>query len=314
MLPLGVDIGAARLRVSAVSDQRGRTRLHNVVVRDLPPGASSSGHVASPEIVGEILRDAVDEARVRERHCVAAISNEAATMRMVTFPPMSGFERSKAARFEAVRFIAYPPEECTVRLVPRERRGDYILGVARSAAIQSRLGTLRAAGLRPVAIDHEAFAWRRAIRDVDCVVDVGLARSTVTVFAEPLADVRTFSVGGDAITEQIARTLGIDKGSAEQRKRNLGQPPSAEAGGIVAELADAILEMRSAGHGIRRIALAGNGARIDGLPGALERATGVTTVMAEFPQSIVSDYPSDVMRAGAPDWLFAYGIALWSAS
>lgn len=288
--------------------------MHNVVVRDLPPGASSSGHVASPDVVGEILRDAVEEVRVRERHCVAAISNEAAMLRTVTFPPMSGFERTKAAKFEAVRFIAYPPEECTVRLVPRERRGDFILGVARSAAIQSRLRVLRAAGLRPVAIDHEACAWRRAIRDVDCVVDVGLARSTVTVFAEPLADVRTFSVGGDSITEQIARTLGIDKGSAEQRKRNIGQPPSAEAGGIVAEIADAILEMRSAGHGIRRIGLAGNGARIDGLPGALERATGVTTVMAEFPESIVSDYPSDVMRAGAPDWLFAYGIALWSAS
>jgi type IV pilus assembly protein PilM len=314
VFPLGIDIGSTRLRVTAVSDRRGKTRVHNVVVRDLPPGASSSGHVASPGVVAEILRDAVDEARVHERHCVAALANDAATMRTVTFPPMSGFERAKAARFEAARFVDYPPEECTVRLVPRERRGDYILGIARSAAIASRLKVLRAAGLSAVAIDHETCAWRRAVRDVDCVVDVGLARSTVIVFADPLADVRTFPAGGDAVTEHIARSLCIDKGTAEQRKRNGGEALLAEPGGIVAEIADAILEMRSAGHGIRRIGLAGNGARIEGLPGALERATGVTTVMAEFPESLVSDYPSDVMRAGAPDWLFAYGIALWSAS
>jgi len=314
VLPLGIDIGATRLRVSVISSRRGTTRIHNVVVRDLPSGASSSGTIASPEIVADILSDAVAEARVRERHCIAAISNDAATIKSVTFPRMSHFERNKAAKFEAARFIRYPLEECTVRLVPGQRKTDYFLGIARTDALRSRMKVLRGAGLRPVAIDHESCAWRRAVGDVDCLVDIGFSRSTVIGFADPLADVRTFSTGGETITENIARTLGVDKMTAEQRKRTIAQGAlvQPESAGIVTEVADTILEMRSAGHSIRRIALGGNGARVDGLPAALERATGVATVMVEFPASVMSDYPPDVMRAGAPDWLFSYGIALWS--
>jgi type IV pilus assembly protein PilM len=316
MLPLGIDIGATRVRVALVSEVKGGgTRIHHVVVRDLPSGASSAGPIASPEIVADILRDAVSEVSGRERRCVASISNDAATIKPVTFPQMSHFERSKAAKFEASRFVRYPLDDCTVRLASGERTGDYFLGIARSSALRSRVKVLRGAGLRPLAVDHEACAWRRAAGSVDCLVDVGFVRSTVIVLSHPLADVRTFAVGGETITSNIARALGIDRETAEERKRTVFQGASrAEIEPIVSEIADRILEVRSAGHSIRRIGLAGNGARLEGLAAALERATGIAGGMVEFPSSVTSDYPLDVLRAAAPDWLFCYGITLWSVA
>ncbi len=315
MLPLGIDIGTSRVRVAVVSVRGGKPYVHNVVVRDLPPGSSSSGAIASPQIVAEILRDAVAEAGVRERRCVAAISSDEAVLTPVAFPKMSAFERGKAARFEASRFVSYPLEECTVRVVSSGRDGEHVLGIARTKALRSRVAALRAAGLRPVALDHETCVWRRAIGEADCVVDLGFVRCTVVALADPFAGIRTLRIGGEAITRHIARSLGIDEEAAESRKRGVGGAAAGgELGTIVGELADAILELRSGGRAIGKIALTGNGARIAGLPAALERVTGVPTTLAEFPQGIGSEYPSDVMRAGAPDWLFAFGIALWSVT
>ncbi len=316
MLPLGIDIGTTRVRVAAISVHQRRPRIRNVVVRDVPAGASSSGTIPAPDVVAEILRDALGEIEGADGRCVATLSNDVATIKTISLPRMSSFERGKAARFEAARFIDYPLEESSVRLVPRERRSEYLLGIARTEALRSRVRALRAAGLRPVAVDHEACAWRRAVPDCDCVVDVGKSRSTIVVFADPLADVRTFSLGGEAVTGSIARSLGIGRDAAEQRKRHLGEAgvASGDIAPVVEQIADAVLELRSAGHVVRRVALAGNGARVDGLATALERATGVPTAMASFPAGTVSPYPADVLRAGAADWLFAYGIALWSCA
>jgi type IV pilus assembly protein PilM len=314
MLPLGVDIGSTRLRVAVLSANEREPQVHNVVARELPHGTSSSGLVPEPEIVAEVLRDALAAAGVKERRCVAALREPDAMLRRVALPKMSAFERVRAARFEARRFVGDPIEECSVRLVPCEEGADFVLGIARTQALASRVKTLRRAGLHPVAIDHEAFAWRRAQPDVDCLIDVGLAQSTVVAFATPLPEVRTLERGGAAMTATIARSLGINLETAERRKRSIGEAGAAEGeiADLVSAIADAMVELRSAGHSVRRIALAGNGARAGRLAEALEHATGLDAKMAAFPASLRSAYPADVMRAAAPDWLFAYGIALWS--
>lgn len=316
MLSVGVDLGASRLRLAVVTTRAGSSSVEHVVVRDLPAGVSSSGLIAKPDVVGDILADAVAEAGTRKRTCIGTVSDAAATVRAVAFPPMSRRERNKAARYEARRYINYPVENCVVRLVPGAETEGYLLGCAQADALRSRVHALRRAGLRPIAIDHESFAWRRAVPQADCLIDVGLSRSTVTVFTTPVADVRTLSAGGAAITEEIARGLGIDAATAERRKRTLEHRAGSivEAASFIAGVADVILEARSAGKEIRRIALAGNGARLPGLAAALEGATGVTTSLAQFPSPLGSAYPQDVLRVGAPDWLLAFGAALWKTA
>jgi type IV pilus assembly protein PilM len=316
MLPYGVDLGTARLCVVALAEEPGAARIENVAVRELPAGASSSGSIARPEVVAPLLREAVAEIGLRERRCIAAVCEPSGTLRRAAFPKMSTFERNKAAAFEAVRFIDYPIRDALVRVFPTGSENDYLLGIVRREVLQSRLRAIRAAGLRPVAVDHEAFAWRRALPETHGVLDVGSVRSTLTLFAEPVPVVRTFATAGETITEHIARSLGIERDLAERRKRTVGEGGAADDAvrELVAEVSEALVELRSSGHDVRRLALAGNGARVRGLAAAIERATGITTAMGEFAATMPSAYPADVMRAGAPDWLFAYGLALWSAA
>lgn len=316
MLPYGVDVGASRLCVVAIAEDSGRPRIENVAVRELPQGAGSSGALAEAELVAGLLREAVAEIGARERRCVIAVGEPQGSLRRAILPKMSSFERTRAATYEAVRFIDYPIADALVRVVPTGREHEYLLGIVRREALQSRLRMLRAAGLRPVAVDHAAFAWQRALPEADGVLDVGRARSTLTLFGGAIPVVRSLATGGQAITAQIARSLDIDEESAERRKRAIGDGGAAgdALSELVAEVTEALVELRSAGHDVQRLAVAGNGARVRGLAGAIERASGVSTAMGEFDAATASAYPADVMRAGAPDWLFAYGLALWSAA
>lgn len=313
-LPLGVDVGSTRLRLVALSAEV-PPRLERAVVRDLPPPVPGAGSNDDAEIVAAALREAALELGTGERRCVAALAEPDALLRRTALPRMSPLERMRAATFEATRFVDAPLAEWTVRAAAGPDEGEVIIGIARTEALRRRVRSLRGAGLRPIAVDHASLAWRRAVPHADAVLDVGWRRSTLTLFAEPLADVRTFSLGGEHVTERIARSLGCDRDAAEERKRTVGEGGAAgdERERFVDAVAEALVELRSAGRDVRTLVLAGNGARLDGLAAALERVTAIRILPSAFPPGLAAAYPADVLRACAPDWLFAYGLALWDA-
>ncbi len=102
--------------------------------------------------------------------------------------------------------------------------------------------------------------------------------------------------------------------TAEQRKRSVGLAGAGEQArdALVDALATALIEIRASARAeLRTVALVGNGARLPGLAEALERAVQVPVRLASFPADAASALPPDVVRAAAPDWGLAYGLALW---
>ena len=199
--------------------------MRAIVARDTPDDAVTPLDVEEPALVAAVLEEMLSEIGSRERRCVLAIGAPACMLRSVRFPKMSWAERLRAARFEAQRFPGWDPEVdgSIVRTHPLDRASrTYAVGITQSARIDSRLITMRLAGLRPVAIDHDALAMRRMFPDCDAIVDVGAERSSVHVFsgAGPMSLIS--QSGGAAITRGIAAELSIDLPTAERRKRILG--------------------------------------------------------------------------------------------
>jgi Tfp pilus assembly PilM family ATPase len=302
-LPLGIDVGLARVRVAlAQRNDNGRTELTAVATRE---------HQNDP---AGALADALAELRTRERRCVFGLGEPSAHLRTVRFPTMRRGERERAARFEAAQFIDYPVAEAQVQVVPLGPDGEAAIGIVRKDAIDSLTTLARAAGLHVLAIDNTAFAVRRALPDVDAVLDVGLGGSRLYLFAGRLPIVRCLAPGGAAFTEAVAQALGTDEATAQRRKRSYGIAGCAESTRdlLVAGVANALVEWRADGRGdARTIALIGNGSRLEELPALLERATAVRVGPATFDGAISSTLPSDVLRAAAPDWCLALGLALW---
>ncbi|HEV2737767.1 MAG TPA: pilus assembly protein PilM [Candidatus Elarobacter sp.] len=304
-LPLGVDVGAARTRVALLErDASGAPRLVAVAAR--PTGDDAGAAIAA----------ACAELATGERRCVLALGPADAVVRTAAFPAMRRTERARAARFEASRFVAYPLHEAAVR-VHGDAGDRCIVGIARRCALDARVLAAKRARLRPLAVDDAAFALMRAFPYADAIIDVG-ERATVLVLPnDPLPTVHAFATGGQAFTDAVVASLGVDETTAEQRKRSIGLAGAGDHArdALVEQLATALIEHRaSARTEPRAIALAGNGARLAGFADALERAVAIPVRLGALPVDGSRGLPPDVVRAASPDWGLAYGLALWNTA
>ncbi len=305
-LPLGIDFGRNRIRI-ALSNARAdeAPRLEAVAARDV-------GEDPLPA-----LREALSELGTRERRCVIGISQPEALVRIVSLPKMSRFERLRAARFQAARYIDYPIEEAVVSLAPTGDERRWALGVARRSALERRTRTARAAGLTTLAIDDVAFALTRSVHDADGTIDISDDRTRVTIFAHPVPYVNDAPIGAMLLTEGIARSLGIDARAAEERKRTIGFAGAGELQRdvLIETISELLSHARAAGYThVQRLVTIGNGSRVPGLAEAIERATGYGIRQAGLDPTVSETVPPDVLRAAGADWTIAFGLSLWSAA
>lgn len=305
--PLGVDIGSARARIAVSEAARdGEVRLRAVAARDMP------GDGADPCILGALLEEMIAELSVRERRCVAALGAPVATMRVMRFPKMTWAERLQAAKFEAARFIPNSEQAGTkVRVHPFGRDETFSVGTVKRAALDALLEKLRSARLRPIAVDHDAFAFKRVLPDVDAVLDLGERRGTLHVIGTmPLSF--AIEAGGKDVSRAIAQHLAIDEASAERRKRILGAAGTSPEirSGLTSSAANAIEKARMRTP-IGRVALVGNASRLPGLAEDLEEMSGATVELPVAGLLRTSAYPADVLRAAAPDWTLAAALTTW---
>lgn len=316
ILPLGIDIGTTRIRVVEAEQTDCGSRIRGVATRQMSNGTSGGAPLADSSYIAALIEEALAELGTVQRRCVCAIGEPDAVLRTLNLPKMTSLERERAARFEAQRFIDYPIEQAVVRMHPIDRNsGLWTLGIARSSAIFTRVAALRAAGLRVVAIDHEACALSRALPGFDAVIDVGHQRSNVHLLASGAPLTLQAYNGGADITRAIERELSVDAQTAEKRKRILGTAGAGERAraALAADIAALIRNARTT-HAVSRVALVGNAARLAGLAAGVEAATGA---LCEMPVSAAlqgSAYPDDVIRSSAPDWTLAAGLALWSVN
>jgi Tfp pilus assembly PilM family ATPase len=304
-LPLGVDVGAARTRVALVE------RDADATVRLIAVATAATG--TDP---ARAIANAVAELATRERRCVLALGAPATQLRVVAFPSLSRRERERAARFEAARTIAYPVADAAVRLVPVDAT-RCVLAIAPQRAIDERAALARAAGLRLVAIDDAALALLRCVRDDTAILDIGAAGSILIVADDPVPRAHVLPVGGATFTEAIARALALDAGAAERRKRTIGPAGAGEStcDGFVAALATALSSARAnARSHVRRLALCGNGSRLIGLAAGIEAVLAMPVEPLDLGAAVSTTIPPDVVRAAAPDWALAYGLALWETA
>lgn len=315
-LPLGVDIGATRVRIAHAERVGCEIKIRSVAVREFPEGAATSGGIAQDAFVAAAIEDARAELGVRDRRCVCAIGVPDASLFAMTLPKMTALERERAVRFELAGYTHYPLEQAVIRIRPASQEQNvYAVGTVQLAALKSRVAALRKGGLRPVAMDHESVALARALPGFDAIVDVGLHRSSV--HACKLGRVpQTIGIphGGGLVTRTIARELGIDEQSAERRKRIVGTAGAGEAEQQLAlEIASALDGFRRRGM-MRNAALVGNGARTKGLSAAIAVAANVRVTMPVCEALRGDTFGDDVLRAAAADWNLVSGIALWNAA
>lgn len=225
---LGIDISDTSVKLVQTGPQH---KILTLAAVDLPTQVSPERR---DELIVQGLRDLFKQHGIQNRQAVLCLSEKSTYMRVTRLPKLHKFELAQAIALEAEKTH---PQGDRADLQAQHRRlpasspddGDRALVMATDRLLIQRLCRIaRAAKLRPLAIDIDAFAVGRFYtRTYDIPADQTTiliemhAHETLVTFleAEQLVWSKYVSIGGSHFTSSIANALMIDMRQAEQLKR-----------------------------------------------------------------------------------------------
>lgn len=209
----------------------------------------------------ERVADTVAEARAggMGTRCTLILPGHLALTKLVKTAAVARAKRLRIVQFEATQNIPYPLDEVVWSHVETADDGlelELLLAAAKRDVVEDLCARVEAAGVSVERVWPASFAlWRAVVhgRGADdapaLVVDVG-ARSThvLLVHGERRAVWRTFTLGGNGLTQAIAEELRLDFAQAETLKL---QVLGGRSGGAMPDASRAAVERAAAGFAAR---------------------------------------------------------------
>jgi type IV pilus assembly protein PilM len=229
---LGVDIGTTSIKiVQLTSNDAGTTHTLDTYgiagvsfdVDSVEPG--------SIEKIAAVLSDLVHRAGVTTNRVVASMSNSAIFTSVIELPTLTESELGSAVQFEAKKYIPLPIEEVNLSWTVLDKTPDgktvVLITAAQKSLVASYQKIFQLAHLSLESIDIEALALIRSVVGDDkgsvLLVDIGAKTSHLNIVEKGnLLLTRNVPVGGETITNAIARSLQVTYARAEQFKKDFG--------------------------------------------------------------------------------------------
>ena len=255
--PVGLDLDGSFL--AAV--QTAGDGIERAVSAELAPGVIRDGEVADVAALSDAIKEFFKHHQLPKRVRLG-VSNQQIVVRQLDLPKIDDEnERAAAVRFQAAEAIAMPLEEVVLdhqvigeTMSPEgTARQRVVVVAAREAMISRVIEAVRGAGLKPEAIDLDAFALVRALATASApddsarvychlagITNLAIALGSSCLFTRPLStswDEQDESVA-NALAEEIR--LSIDFYMAQPEARWVGEVvlsgPGSRRDGLVDEL------------------------------------------------------------------------------
>jgi type IV pilus assembly protein PilM len=299
---VGVDIGSSSIKVCQVKSGRKGLVLQRFGFAMLPPQAVVDGQVLDASAVIETLRGVLSSARIRQRESALSVSGQSVIIRKITVPIMTEAELSEQISWEAEQHIPFDIKDVQVdyqvlRKRPDASQMDLLLVAARKDQIDEYAQLARDAKLRPMVIDIDAFTIQNAFeathgvneQETVALINVGASLSSLNVLAGGTSTfTREIASGGNIVTEEIQRQLGVPFETAELLKCGQtpdGTPIPPQVASAIDQVVDSIAAeiqrsldffMATSGEGdVARAVLTGGTSNLPGLVNAIERRARV---------------------------------------
>ena len=167
---VGLTIEPGRIAAARVS-VNGTIRVEDGGWAELEPDVVRDGEVAEPEALAQALRDLWADHKDLDKKLRIGVANSRIVVRTLLLPPLTDAKQLRAAvDFQAGDAIPMPIADAVLDFhevgiveTPDGPRQRVILVAARRDMINDVLAAVRAAGLKPTAIDLSAFGMIRAL-------------------------------------------------------------------------------------------------------------------------------------------------------
>ncbi|MGF1468767.1 MAG: type IV pilus assembly protein PilM [Sandaracinaceae bacterium] len=311
---VGVDIGSSSIKVVEIKEARGQRQLVRFGYHPLPDQTIVDGHVINSGAVVEGLHKLFHKARRRD--VAMRVSGHSVIIKKITMPVMTPAELEEQIGWEAEQHIPFDLAEVEIDwevLTRRVEQGqmDVLLVAAKREEVNDLTALALQAKLKPKVVDLDAFTVQNAFEagygpppedQTVVLLHVGASLSTLNILANGTTSfTRDIANGGNQISEEIQRNLGVSLEEAEAYK--CGGDGRSVVPREVPEIIDQVVDqiageiqrsldfyLATSGSGdISRVLVSGGTANIQALLDAISRRCHVP--VERF----------DAMRVAAPD-------------
>ncbi len=245
---LGVDIGTQSMKAAAVRLGAMPTVV-GLAKAPTPSDAIDHTGIYDPVALGGALHGMLSQAGMTGiKDVIFCIQGQSSVLvRNLEVPKMNEKEMEEHMKWEVQRNIPFAESTVLSDFRPIENAAltgsdnvEVVMAVSPQSAIDSIVELLKAAHLRPAAIDVEPLAIGRILKichgqDLGarktCVVNIGDSMTSINMYRDSvLAFPRMIPTGGKGLTSAIASQLSLTTEEAEARKRVEASVPSGGGG------------------------------------------------------------------------------------
>ncbi|MGB5283411.1 MAG: type IV pilus assembly protein PilM [Polyangiales bacterium] len=229
---IGVDIGSSAIKVCEIKEgRRGARTITRFGYHPLPAETIVDGHIINSGAVVEGLEKLF--ASSKRRNVALRASGHSVIIKKIAMPLMTAAELQEQINWEAEQHIPFDLDEVHVDYEVLHERTDHgqmdvLLVAAKKEEITDLTNLAMEARLRPMVVDLDAFTIQNvfeagygsaAADETTVLVHCGASTTTVNILADSTtAFTRDIANGGNSITEEIQRQLGIGRDEAESYK------------------------------------------------------------------------------------------------
>ena len=229
---IGVDIGSSAIKVCQLRESRKGYGLARVGYAPLPAQSIVDGHVMNAQVVVEAIGQALASAKIKQREIALSISGQAVIIRKITVPMMTAAELDEQIQWEAEQHIPFDIKDVRVdyevlRRRPEAGQMDLLLVAAKRDQLDDYVQIAKQAKLKPLVVDIDAFTVQNVFEytrgippdQTFAIINVGASLASINIISRGAsAFTRDIANGGNYITEQIQKQLGIPFEQAEELK------------------------------------------------------------------------------------------------
>lgn len=298
---IGLDIGSSSIKVVELDLEKKGPKLKHFGMMPLPPEAIVDGAFMDSANVVESIRSLLEGMKIKTKNVAVSIAGHSVIIKKINVAPMSEAQLEEGIRWQAEQYIPFDIKDVNLDFqILDEQAGPeqmaVLLVAAKKDMIDDYTAVIEEAGLHPVIVDVDSFALENAYNlnyesfedEAAALVNIGASLMNINILkGGTSAFTRDISIGGRQITEGIQKRLKVTYEEAEALKvkeRDAAGTSRAEVESIVQEAAEQLatevqrsLEFFAAsfsGKEIKKILLSGGCARIQVLPGLIERRIG----------------------------------------
>ena len=230
-LVVGLDIGSHAVKICQLSKENDGFRLLNLGSAQLPEGAVDDGMLQDADEVGKIISALYKNLKIKEKKVAISISGYSVIVKKINLAVMTQTELEAHIQAEAEQYIPFDIDDVYLDFqdlhtnTEDDDRTDVMLVAAKKEVVDGYLDMLRAAGLKPVIVDVDAFALENAyeanfsLDENAALIDIGASKMNINIISHGTSTLaRDVVLGSRQLTEQIQNRFDISYEEAEALK------------------------------------------------------------------------------------------------